>query len=354
VDARPGHSALFLVPFLALFLVPFLALPACLTRGSAGDQATAWRGECCGGVERRSSETSPISPRLLFACSAVNVCGRPNGCVLQRRVGYLLALVTDQTLGCSEGSFGPTVVLFEGGGPLRGRRSTGVALLHIQGVVKATVTSALARQVVVDERASQGRWLRGEVYQRRWRLAAVHVIAKAMVAKDNARHTRTAVAVCGVRCRVGGDRWWCCALKAAAADGGAHHNVMAGSGCCRRCTPPQRSVVVHGDALWGQRLFIRSFIVASGVHHCGGDDLAVAVDGGTRRRVGDSHRRGCMLPTAVCIIAKTMAADGERCAARQLALTAVHGDEGGRRRRCKAKAAANDGSARIANAVGNG
>ena len=43
---------------------------------------------------------------------------------------------------------------------------------------------------------------------------------------------------------------------------------------------------------------------------CGGDDLAVAVDGGTRRRVGDSHRWGCFLPTAVCIIAKAMAADG--------------------------------------------
>ena len=52
MDARPGHSA--------LFLVPFLALSACLTRGFAGDQAAAWRGECCGGVERRSSETSPI------------------------------------------------------------------------------------------------------------------------------------------------------------------------------------------------------------------------------------------------------------------------------------------------------
>ena len=52
MDARLGHST--------LFFVPFVVLPACLTRGFAGDQAMAWCGECCGGVERRSSETSPI------------------------------------------------------------------------------------------------------------------------------------------------------------------------------------------------------------------------------------------------------------------------------------------------------
>ena len=79
MDARPGHSA--------LFLVPFLALSACLTRGFAGDQRRRGAASAAvvssGGRRRRLRS----SLRLLFARSAVNVCGGPNGCVLQRRVG---------------------------------------------------------------------------------------------------------------------------------------------------------------------------------------------------------------------------------------------------------------------------